>query len=59
MIHLPTEARAIEIPSRKRPPTTEKMPRTDSTLNCMSVFNIVYPVKSQKLCSQTRVAFYI
>jgi hypothetical protein len=50
VILLPTEARAIEIPSSKRPPTIEKMPRTDSTLNCMSVS--VLDILSSSFCSR-------
>ena len=50
VILLPTEARAIEIPSSKRPPTIEKMPRTDSALNCMSVS--ILDILSSSFCSR-------
>ena len=50
VILLPTEARASEIPSSKRPPTIEKMPRTDSTLNSMSVS--ILDILSSSFCSR-------
>ncbi len=50
VILLPTEARAIEIPSSKRPPTIEKMPRTDSTLNSTSVS--ILNILSSSFCSR-------